>query len=99
MKINSNPGCRLPNAKCGVRHPPFVIRHSKRGLGAPKRSEDGMATFVCIALMIIMAALVMAESSALFHLHREMKMLEQKQIQRLGTSQTNAVSVAKVEVK
>ena len=43
----------------------------KRGPGAPKRSEDGMATLVFIALLAIMMILVTAESSALFHLHRE----------------------------
>jgi len=65
-----------------------------RGLGAanPARAgERGMATFICIALLAIMLVLVTAESSALFHLHREMKLLEQKQIQRLGASPTNAV--------
>lgn len=74
----------------------------KRGLGtaSPARAgERGMATFVCIALLAIMLVLVMAESSALFHLHREMKLLEQKQIQRLGASQTNAVAVTKPESK
>jgi hypothetical protein len=71
----------------------FVLRNAN-GLAAPKRSEGGMATFICIALLAIMLVLVMAESSALFHLHREMKMLEQKQIQRLGASQTNSVGRA-----
>ena len=73
-----------------------------RGLGAAnlaRAGERGMATVVCIALLAIMLVLVMAESSALFHLHREMKLLEQKQIQRLGASQTNAVAVTKPESK
>ena len=61
----------------------------QRGPGAPKRSEDGMATFVFIALLAIMLMLVTAESSALFQLHREVKLLEQQQIKRLNASQTN----------
>ena len=48
-----------------------------------------MATFVCIALLAIMLILVTAESSALFHLHREVKFLERQQIKRLNASQTN----------
>ncbi len=56
-----------------------------------------MATFVCFVLMIIMMMLVMAESGALFHLHREMKLLEQKQIQRLDAAPTNAVAPTKPE--
>ena len=61
-----------------------------RGPGTPKRSEDGMATMLLIGLLAIMMIIVTAESSALFHLHREMKLLEQKQIQRLNASQTNS---------
>jgi hypothetical protein len=66
----------------------------ERGPGAPKRSESGMATLIFIVLLAIMLVLVMAESSALFHLHREVKFLEQQQIKRLDASQTNATSVA-----
>jgi hypothetical protein len=73
--------------------------HFERGSGASKRSEDGMATFVCIALLAVMLVLVMAESSALFHLHREMKLLEQTQIRRLDASQTNSVAAIKPESK
>ena len=51
-----------------------------------------MATFLFIALLAIMMILVTAESRALFHLHREVKLLEQKQIKRLDLSQTNALS-------
>ena len=65
----------------------------ERGPGLAKRSEDGMATFIFIVLLSIMLALVMAESTALFHLHREVKFLEQQQIKRLNASQTNANSV------
>jgi hypothetical protein len=76
-----------------IRREHFVLRNAS-GLAAPKRSEGGMATVVCIALLAIMLVLVMAESTALFHLHREMKLLEQKQIQRLGASQTNSIGRA-----
>jgi hypothetical protein len=67
-----------------------------RGPGASKRSEDGMATFILIALLAIMVVLVMAESRALFHLHREVKLLEQKQIKRLDASQTNSIGRAEL---
>ena len=53
-----------------------------------------MATFICIALLAIMLVLVMAESSALFHLHHELKFLEQQQIKRLDASQTNSTGKA-----
>ena len=32
--------------------------HFQRGSGAARRSEDGMATFICIALLSIMLILV-----------------------------------------
>ena len=65
--------------------------HSERGLAAPKRSEGGMATVIFIALLAIMMILVLAESRALFQLHREVKLLEQQQVKRLNAAQTNAV--------
>jgi len=68
--------------------------NSGRGLCAAKRSEDGMATLIFIVLLSIMLVLVMAETSALFHLHREVKMLEQQQIKRLYLSQTNSIGRA-----
>ena len=71
----------------------------ERGPGAPKRGEDGVATMLLIGLLAIMMILVTAESSALFHLHREVKFLEQQQIKRLDASQTNATSVAILTVK
>lgn len=70
-----------------------------RGPGASKRSEDGMATFVLIALLAIMVVLVMAESSALYHLHRELQLLQKHQIQRLDASQTNSIVATKPEPK
>ena len=78
------------------------VRRSKRGPGAPNPArvgERGMATFIFIALLAIMLVLVMAESSALFHLHREMQMLERQQIKRLDASQTNSVVMIKPDSK
>jgi hypothetical protein len=59
-----------------------------------KRNEDGMATLVFITLLAIMMILVMAEARALFHLHREVKFLEQQQIKRLNAVPTNTVTAA-----
>jgi hypothetical protein len=56
--------------------------------------ERGMATVLFIALLAIMLMLVMAESQALFQLHREVKLLQQQQIQRLKASSTNTVVTA-----
>ena len=89
MRIISNSEFRTPNSECATRKSPFVMRDSERG----------MATFICIALLAIMLVLVMAESSALFHLHRELNLLEQHQIKRLDASQTNSVAVTKPELK
>ena len=58
-----------------------------------------MATVIFIALLAIMMILVMAESRALFHLHREVKLLEQKQIKRLNATPTNAVATTITETK
>jgi len=71
----------------------------ERGSGAPRRSEGGFATFIFIVLLSIMLVLVMAESAALFHLHREVKFLEQQQIKRQNASQTNSVAVTKPDSK
>ncbi len=71
----------------------------ERGPGAAKRSEGGFVTFIFIVLLSIMLVLVMAESTALFHLHREVKFLEQQQIKRLNASQTNSVAVTKPDSK
>jgi len=64
-----------------------------------QKPESGLATIVFIALLAIMMVLVTAESQALFHLHREVKLLEQQQIKRLNGPQTNAVRSATLEVK
>ena len=70
------------------------IKTNHAGFATSKRSEDGMATFIFIVLLAIMMILVTAESRALFQLHREVRFLEQKQIQRLNAAATNPVSTA-----
>ena len=64
-----------------------------------RKSERGMATVVFIALLAIMLILVTAESRALFHLHREEKLLEQQQIKRLDNLQANSVAVTRPDSK
>jgi hypothetical protein len=73
--------------------------HFGRGPGAPGRSEGGFATFIFIVLLSIMLILVTAESGALFHLHREVKFLEQQQIKRLNLSPTNATPIVSLTEK
>ena len=46
-----------------------------------------------------MVMLATANSKALFHLHREIKLLEARQVDRLNASQTNTVTVAESPVK
>jgi len=66
---------------------------------SPSRSkspEAGMAVLIFISLLAIMVILVMAGLRCVFHLHREVKFLEQQQIKRLNsatppTSTTNAI--------
>ena len=57
-----------------------------------RQNEHGMATMIFLVLLSIMMILVMAESRALFQLHREAKFLEQQQIKRLNGPSTNAVA-------
>ena len=68
----------------------------KRGPGASKRSEDGMATLILIVLLAVMLVFVAAESSSLLNLRRDLQLLEQKQIQRLDASQTNSIGKAEL---
>ena len=57
----------------------------------PVRStQQGMATMVFIVLLAVMMTLIMAESRALYHLHRETKFLEQQQIKRLNAAPAKA---------
>lgn len=55
-------------------------------------NTGGSAVIIFITLLAIMMILVTANSRALVQLHRNIKLLEQRQIQRLNDSQTNAVT-------
>jgi len=55
--------------------------------------QRGSAVVGMIALLTIMVMLAAANSSALFHLHRELNLLEHRQIERLNTSRTNATVI------
>jgi len=66
----------------------------------PKRSrQNGSVVLVFITLLSIMVILATANSKALFYLHRNIKLVEQRQIERLNTSQTNTVSKAALSAK
>ena len=41
-----------------------------------------------------MLMLITANSSTLLHLHRELKLLDQRQVERLNASQTNTTTTA-----
>ena len=64
-----------------------------------QRHESGLATMIFIILLAIMMILVMAESRALFQLHRETKFLEQQQIKRLNGPVTNTMPTSTTEKK
>lgn len=72
------------------------------GLAAPspaRAREGGSITLVFIILLTIMMILVTAESRALYHLHREVKFLEQQQVKRLNGSPTNTVAITTLPIK
>jgi Tfp pilus assembly protein FimT len=58
----------------------FVRRHRQRG----------SAVVVYLALLAIMVILAAANSNTLLHLHRELNLLEHRQIKRLNDSSTHA---------
>jgi len=51
-----------------------------------------MAVLIFISLLAIMVILVMAELRGVFHLHREVKFLEQQQIKRLSAATPQAAN-------
>lgn len=60
------------------------------------RKESGfVATVEFIALLTIMMLLAIANARALYHLHREVRFLEQQQVKRLNASETNSVAIAR----
>jgi Zn-dependent protease len=64
-----------------------------------RHRQNGSAVLVFITLLAIMVILTAANSSNLLHLHRELKLLDQRQIKRLNASQTNASLVVKSPAK
>jgi len=62
---------------------------------ARRHRHSGSAVLVFIALLAIMVILTAANGSNLLHLHREIKLLDQRQIKRLRASQTNATLAVK----
>ena len=60
-----------------------------------RHRQNGSAVLVFITLLAIMVILTAANSNTLLHLHRELKLLDQRQIKRLNASQTNASLVVK----
>ena len=69
---------------------------SKNGCSKkPRRNRGGFATIVFITLLTIMVLLATANTMALIHLHREVKLLEQTQIKRL---QSHSASVSGKEI-
>jgi hypothetical protein len=60
-----------------------------------RQTEGGSVTFLFIALVAIMVILVTVNGQALLNLHREIKLLDQKQIKRLDGPQTNAVAAGR----
>jgi hypothetical protein len=61
---------------------PILIRHHR---------QCGSAVVVYLALLSIMVILSAANSNTLLHLHREMNLLDQRQIKRLNASSTNVI--------
>jgi hypothetical protein len=61
---------------------PILIRHHR---------QRGSAVVVYLALLAIMVILSAANSNTLLHLHREMNLLDQRQIKRLNASSTNVI--------
>ena len=59
-----------------------------------RHRQSGSAVLVFITLLAIMLMLITANSSTLLHLHRELKLLNQRQVERLNVSQTNVTATA-----
>jgi hypothetical protein len=56
----------------------------------PQKNENGLATIMFVTLLAIIVLLAAANTAALIHLHRDVKLLEQQQIKRLNGSQANS---------
>jgi hypothetical protein len=64
-----------------------------------RHRQSGSAVLIFITLLAIMLMLITANSSTLLHLHRELKLLDQRQVERLNASQTNATATAILPVQ
>lgn len=67
------------------------MKYSRFSL-SPNHRQSGSAVLIMITLLAVMLLLLTANSSALLHLHRELKLLDQRQVERLNASQTNVVT-------
>jgi len=56
--------------------PPNILRHR----------QNGSAVVVLLILLVIMVLLSTANTNALIHLRQELRLLEQRQVQRLKTT-------------
>ena len=60
-------------------------------ISAAQHRQHGSAVVVYLALLAIMVILSAANSNTLLHLHRELNLLDQRQIKRLNASATNVI--------
>ena len=63
-----------------------------------QKNESGLATIMFITLLAILVLLAVANTAALIHLHRDVKLLEQQQIKRLNASQAAPVMAVNLSV-
>jgi len=59
-------------------------------ISAAHYRQRGSAVVLYLTLLAIMVILSAANSNTLLHLHRELNLLDQRQIKRLNTSSTNS---------
>ncbi len=100
MKIHKEPSFRACVLECGGHDAAFSLGGTGNLPAAlppvhrkNRQKENGfVATVEFIALLAIMVLLATANAMALYHLHREVRVLEQQQITRLNASETNSVA-------
>lgn len=76
-----------------IQREPF-FRRTGGGAGAPSPApagERGSAVVVFLALLAIMLMLVAANNRTLFQLHRELQLLDHRQVERLSAIPTNTI--------
>ena len=67
-----------------------------------RHRQKGSVVLILLILLVIMSLLAAANSDALLHLHREVNLLEHRQVERLNAmsaTATNTVSTAHTESK